>query len=101
MEQKQMAKQMMEFNKKAFDNSFSAMSAMQDQTEKLVLNFLDKAAWVPEEGKKAINDWMTGYKKGREDFKAAADESYKKVAGFFAETEKQQAEKQQAEKKKK
>lgn len=90
MEQKQIAKQMMEFNKKAFDNSFSAMSAMQDQTEKLVWSFLDKAAWFPEEGKKAINDWMMGCKKGREDFKAAADESYKKVAGFFEEAEKQQ-----------
>ena len=32
MEQKQMARQMMEFNKAAFDNSFSAMWALQDQT---------------------------------------------------------------------
>ncbi len=90
MEQKQIARQMMEFNKTAFDNSFSAMSALQDQTEKLVLGFLDKAAWFPEEGKKAINDWVTSYKKGREDFKTAADESYKKVADYFAQAEKQQ-----------
>jgi hypothetical protein len=89
MEQKQIARQMMEFNKTAFDNSFSAMSALQDQTEKLVLGFLDKAAWFPEEGKKAINDWVISYKKGREDFKAAADESYKKVADYFAGAETQ------------
>lgn len=92
MEQKQIAKQMMEFNKTAFDNSFSAMSALQDQTEKLVLNFLDKAAWFPEEGKKAMNEWVSSYKKGREDFKSAADESYKKVVDYFAGTEKKQAE---------
>ncbi len=52
MEQKQMARQMMEFNKTAFDNSFSAMSALQDQTEKLVLSFLDKAAWFPDRREK-------------------------------------------------
>lgn len=90
MEQQQIAKQMMEFNKKAFDNSFSAMSALQDQTEKLILNFLDKAAWFPEEGKKAMNDWVRSYKKGREDFKTAADESYQKVSDYFAQMEKQQ-----------
>jgi hypothetical protein len=89
MEQKQIARQMMEFNKTAFDNSFSAMSALQDQTEKLVLSFLDKAAWLPEEGKKAVSDWVISYKKGREDFKTAADESYRKVADYFAQPEKQ------------
>ena len=55
MEQKQIVRQMMEFNKKAFDNSFSAMSELQDQTEKLMMNFLDKAEWVPEEGKKVMH----------------------------------------------
>jgi hypothetical protein len=90
MDQKQIAKQMMDFNKTAFDNSFNAMSALQDQTENLVLSFLDKAAWFPEEGKKAINDWVKSYKKGREDFKVTADESYKKVANYFAQAEKQE-----------
>ncbi len=97
MEQKQIAKKMIEFNKTSFDNSFSSMSALQDQTEKLALSFLDKAAWFPEEGKKAINDWVISCKKGREDFKAAADESYKKVTDYFTET----AEKPQTTKKKK
>lgn len=90
MEQKQIARQMMEFNKTAFDNSFSAMSALQDQTEKLVLSFLNKAVWFPGEGKKAINDWVLSYKKGREDFKASADESYKKVADYFDRAEKKE-----------
>ncbi|MEE9911612.1 MAG: hypothetical protein K4571_07795 [Deltaproteobacteria bacterium] len=89
MEQNQIARQLMEFNKTAFDNSFSAMSALQDQSEKLVSSFLDKAAWIPAEGKKAMTDWIAGYKKGREDFKAAADESYRKVADYFDQTEKQ------------
>jgi len=88
MEQNLLAKQVIEFNKTAFDNSFSAMSAIQDQTESLVLSFLEKAAWVPGEGKKAMSDWILSYKKGREDFKAAADESYQKVVEYFTQTEK-------------
>ena len=91
MEQKQIVIQMMEFNKKAFDNSFSAMSELQDQTEKLMMNFLDKAEWVPEEGKKVMQDWIANYKKSRNDFKAAADDGYRKVAEFFEQAEKPQA----------
>ncbi len=91
MEQNQIVRQMMDFNKKAFDNSFSAMSELQDQTEKLMMNFLDKAEWVPEEGKKAMQDWIANYKKSRNDFKAAADDGYRKVAEFFEQAEKPQA----------
>ena len=88
MEQKQIAKQMMEFNKTAFDNTFNAMAALQDQTEKLVFHFLEKAQWFPEDGKKTINEWVNAYKKGREDFKASADASYKKVSDYFATLDK-------------
>jgi len=34
MEPKQIAKQMVDFNKTAFDNSYQAMAVIQDQTEK-------------------------------------------------------------------
>jgi hypothetical protein len=90
MDQKQIAKQMVEFNKTAFDNTFYAMTALQDQTEKIVFQFLEKAQWFPEDGKKVINEWVNAYKKGREEFKASADGSYKKVSDFFAKSEKQE-----------
>jgi hypothetical protein len=88
MDQKQIARQMVEFNKTVFDNSFTAMTALQDQTETFMLNFFDNAAWFPAEGKKAVHDWITSYKKGREDFKTTADERYQKVTEYFARTEK-------------
>ncbi|PKN51891.1 MAG: hypothetical protein CVU55_09020 [Deltaproteobacteria bacterium HGW-Deltaproteobacteria-13] len=84
MDQNQIAKQMMEFNKTAFDNTFGVMVALQDQAEKLVSNVLEKTPMFPEEGKKVINEWVNTYKKGRENFKATADESYKKVADFLS-----------------
>jgi hypothetical protein len=91
MDQKQIVKQMMEFNKTAFDNTFNAMIGMQDQAEKMVSSFLKNLSWLPEDGKKAINDWVNTYKQSREDFKAAVDEGYKKVADFFADTPKEEA----------
>jgi hypothetical protein len=84
MEPKQIAKQMIDFNKTAFDNSFEAMAVMQDQTEKMVNSFIEQNALIPEEGKKAVSDWIKSYKKGRNDLKVAADESFKKVEAFFA-----------------
>ena len=82
-EPNQMLKQMLDFNKTAFDNSFSAMLTIQEQNEKMVNTFLEQAAWIPEEGKKLIQEWVDTYKKGCTDFKKAADDNYKKVVDFF------------------
>jgi polyhydroxyalkanoate synthesis regulator phasin len=83
MEPKQIAKQVIDFNKTAFDNSFEAMTVLQDQTEKMVNAIIEQNTLIPEEGKKAVADWVKSYKKGRNDMKAAADESFKKVEAFF------------------
>lgn len=90
MEQGKIAKQMIDFHKATFDNTFNAMSILQEQTERMVAMFLDQSPWVPEEGRKAINEWVKTYKKGRVDFKAAVDESYTKVDDFFSGFNKEQ-----------
>ena len=47
--------------------------------------FLEQQSpWLPAEGKKAVTDWIKAYKRGREDFKAAVDDNYKKAEDFFA-----------------
>ena len=84
MEQKEILKQMIAFNKTAFDNSFNAMVMVQEQTERMVNTFLVQSTWLPDEGKKVISDWVKAYKKGREDFKKLVDQSYKRVEDFFA-----------------
>ena len=92
MEPKQVAKQMIQFNKAAFDNTFSAMTVLQEQMEKMVNNYLEQSPWMPAEGKKAVTDWIKAYKGGREDFKAAVNDNYKKVEDFFAGADKGKAE---------
>ena len=92
MDPKQIAKQMVQFNKAAFDNTFNAMTVLQEQTEKMVNMFLEQQSpWMPAEGKKAVTDWIKAYKRGREGFKAAVDDNYKKVEDFFAGAEKGKA----------
>ena len=88
MDNTQVLKQMMDFQKTTFDNAFSAMVMMQGQAEQMANNLIDQATWLPEEGRKAITDWVEAYKKGREDFKGMVDENFAKVESFFEETQK-------------
>ncbi len=83
MDNKQIAKQMVQFNKTAFESSFSTLTMMYEQNEKMLETFLNQATGLPEEGKKAIRDWMSAYSKGCKDFKKIVDENYAKVEEFF------------------
>jgi hypothetical protein len=83
MEHEKIAKQMLDFQKSSFDNTFSAMVLVQEQGERMLGNVLGQSPWVPEEGKKVINEWINAYKKGQEDFKKTMDESFKKIEAFF------------------
>jgi len=87
MDQINMLKQMVEFNKTTFDNSFKAMVMLQEQTETMINTMLGQATWLPEEGRKAIKDWVKAYKKGRDEFKKLVEESFEKVEDFFASSE--------------
>jgi len=87
MDQQTISKEMMNFNKMLFDNSFNAISVIQDQSEKMITAFMDKATWLPAEGEKAITDWISAYKKGRDDFKTATNAKYEEVANYFMKKE--------------
>ncbi len=84
MEYHEMYKQMITFNKTAFDNSYNALVTLQEQTEKMVNGFLQQATWLPEEGKKVTLDWIQAYKKACEDFKKTVDENFKRVEDFLS-----------------
>lgn len=74
---------MINFNKIAFDNSFTAMDIVCEQNEKMMDNFLNQATWLPEEGEKAISDWMAAYHNGFSDLKKLVDDNYAKVEAYF------------------
>jgi len=79
-----MAKQVIDFQKATFDNTFNAISMLQDQTEKAFSTILETGMVpLPEEGKKVINEWVQAFKKGREEFKKVMDDGFDRVENFF------------------
>jgi hypothetical protein len=86
MEIKLIAKQIIDFNKATFDNTFNAISVLQDHSEKMVSIFLQKASLFPPEGKKVILEWMEACKKGKKDFKQSVDNGFKTVEGFLIDS---------------
>jgi hypothetical protein len=83
MQPKQMLKQMIDFNKAAFDNAFNTMAILQGQMESVIKTFVDQSTGMTEEGKRAAKEWASIYKKGFEDFKRSVDDNFKKVDSFF------------------
>jgi hypothetical protein len=79
MDAKQIVKQMLAFNKTVFDTNFNSMKALQEQTEIIINKFWEKTPMFPEEGRKAISEWLKAYKKGCEDYKNIVDENFQKV----------------------
>jgi hypothetical protein len=80
---KQMLKQMVDFNKAAFDNALNNMAMLQGQMESIINTFVNQSTGMTEEGKKAAKEWASIYKKGFADFKRSVDDNFKKVDSFF------------------
>jgi hypothetical protein len=88
MDPKKMGKQMLDFYKTSFDNSFSAMMMLQEQVERMGAMYWGQMVHLPEETKKGLAEWTKSYKKHCEDFKKVMDDSFKKLESFLAEAEK-------------
>ena len=82
MDQKQILKQMLEFNQTAFNNAFNAMTLLQDQFENVANTVLEQAK-LPAEGRKAIENWTETYKPACQTSKQQIDDSYKQVEKAF------------------
>ncbi len=83
MHPKTIARQVIDFNKAAFDSSFDAINLWESHAERMVQLFVEKATFFPEDGKKALTDWFATYKKGIEDYKAAVDNNFHNVEDYF------------------
>ncbi len=84
MEKQQAFKQMMEFNKTAFNNTFSAITLLHEQTERMINLSLEQATMLPKEGKKVYTEWLKACTKGSETFKKVVDDGFQKMEGFLA-----------------
>jgi hypothetical protein len=85
MQPKDMLKQMIDFNKNAYENAFKNMNMLQEQMEKVINLYIDQASGMSDDGKKSAKEWASMYRKGYEDFKKLMDENFKKMDAFFQE----------------
>lgn len=76
-------KQILDFNKKAFDDSFNAIVAVQEHAEKMARIFWEKSSFFPGEGKKVVGDWINAYKNGLNEYRANVDSRFKFVESYL------------------
>ncbi len=58
MDPKKVVKQTFDFYKSTFENTYNAMTMLQEQNQKMVEMYLDQTQGFPEEGKKAVQEWI-------------------------------------------
>jgi hypothetical protein len=88
MQEKEILKQMIDFNKASFENAFTAVTMMQDQLERMMGVLLEQATWLPQEAKKAASDWVEVSKKAREDYKKTMDEGFGMMETYISDKDK-------------
>jgi polyhydroxyalkanoate synthesis regulator phasin len=76
-------KQMLTFQKTTFDTLFNSMTLLQKQTEDIVDGYMNKANWLPEEGKKAVESWLKACKMGQKKFKKTIDDNFDKITTYI------------------
>jgi len=81
-----MIRQILEANKKVFEESLSAMVAFQEHAEKIMHIFWEKSAFFPAENKKVMDDWVDHYKNSLDDFKTNVDKRFKLMEDYLLNT---------------
>jgi sugar-specific transcriptional regulator TrmB len=77
------ARQMIDFQKTTFDNTFNTIVKIQDQAEKMTAEAMSQMTWLPEEGRKAIDNSIEMFKKARDDYKKAVNDGFAKIEEIF------------------
>jgi hypothetical protein len=84
MIQNQVWNDLMQFNQAAVENAFTAITLLQEQTERMVNLYLDQATLLPKEGKKVYNEYLKAWSKGSETFKKTVDAGFQQMEGLLA-----------------
>jgi hypothetical protein len=74
---------LVEFQKQAFDSTFNALSALQDQQRELMSRLLAGAPAVPGEMKQLLDEWSNALETGREQFRDTVDRSFETVESYL------------------
>jgi hypothetical protein len=81
---------MIKLQRSAFDSALKAVARVQKQGEKLLKNNVQKASWLPPEGKDFVEQWSRTLDSGRSEFQKTVDKSFDLLRTLFERVEKQQ-----------
>jgi len=79
-QQFRMVKQMIDLQRASSDGMIKSLIMIWEQTGTL----LEGASWFPEEGRKALKQWVDINKKACEGLKSALDSGYSNLEKFFS-----------------
>jgi hypothetical protein len=77
MEQNLIAKQTLQLCHAALTQTLDAAMAVQDQSQKTLEILLDQSPVVPQEGKRAINDWLEACRHQTTAIKSVIEEGFR------------------------
>lgn len=88
MEYTQITKQVLDFQKMSFSNWYDALTMLQDQATSAMDLVLEQNVWMPEEGRKAIQSWISACQQERGRFKSYVDDGFSGIEKLIAESKK-------------
>lgn len=76
MEPNQITKQMLNFNKTVFDNTYAGVTVMQNISENMMDGFLRQFPWMTEENKKPMKESFQYFRQMSDSCKEQVDKSF-------------------------
>lgn len=76
-------RQMISFQKSAFNHTFDILMALKNQSEKIAGSWCEKNSMVPEQGKVFMSDWSRMVEKGLEEYKKMINEGFTNMESYM------------------
>jgi hypothetical protein len=89
-------RQVLDFQKLMFDNTYDMVVKIHEQEDKVMDNFMKGQTMIPAESLKMLTGWRDIAHKGQNEFKKAIDESFKQAEALLANLDQSGAPKKQA-----
>lgn len=83
MDQKQLMKQLLEFNKTSFNNTYNTMKMFQEQAERMASTLANHPTLLTDDGKKIISEWVKIFKTKVDEYQDAVNENFNKIESFL------------------
>jgi hypothetical protein len=83
MEAEKLAKQMIGFQKTAFNHTFDIVMAVRDQSEKITCSWCEKNGILPDQSKKVMLEWGHVIKQSLEEYKKVINDGFNTIETCF------------------